>query len=464
MGFLILLVVLGAVVYRITSPQERARYVDIARDVLDQLKAVARRPRPEVDAFRVVLQARMRHVIVTATIAVINLLVFGGLLFGAGAMSDPGTIIGWGASLGPRTTNGEWWRLLTSMFVHAGMLHVLISVAILWQLGRILERLAGRIAFAAVYLTTGVFAGLVSLAFRPVAITAGSQGALFGLYGLLLATLICQLHLHRRQHPEPEAEPYGVAEVDLIEEPAVAEAEPIAEPAVRIPLIEMNRLAVGATVFGLYTLLSGLLSLAELAALIVGLLYGLVLAPGTAERQPGRRRVAIAAAVASLIAVAYALPFRNIADVKPEIARVIAAEQHTVTSYQAALEAFKKGRLTTDALAKLAELEIVPELRAVDARLDALKNVPAEHQPLVTDAREFLRLRVESWRLRADAVRRTSTVPHRASGDPQDASWRVQAEARFRSNMTATGKAEGAERASMAAFQRVRSTAPATTP
>jgi membrane associated rhomboid family serine protease len=452
-GFLILLVVLGAVAYRITSPQERARYVDIARDVLEQLKAVARRPRPEVDAFRVVLQTRMRHVIVTATIAVINLLVFGGLLFGAGAMSDPGTIIGWGASLGPRTTNGEWWRLLTSMFVHAGILHVLLSVAILWQLGRILERLAGRIAFAAVYLTTGVFAGLVNLAFRPVAITAGSQGALYGLYGLLLATLICQLHLHRRQHSEPDPEPDGGAEV-----------EPIAEPAVRIPLIEMNRLAVGATVFGLYTLLSGLLSLAELAALIVGLLYGLVLAPGTAERQPGTRRAAIAAAVASLIAAAYALPLRNIADVKPEIARVIAAEQRTTTNYQAALEAFKKGRLAADALAKLAEREIVPELQAVDARLEALKNVPAEHQALVTDAREFLRLRVESWRLRADAVRRTSTVPHRASGDAQDASWRVQAEARFRSNMTATGKAEGAERASMAAFQRVRSTAPATTP
>jgi hypothetical protein len=90
--------------------------------------------------------------------------------------------------------------------------------------------------------------------------------------------------------------------------------------------------------------------------------------------------------------------------------------------------------------------------------------VPVEHQPIVTDAREFLRLRLESWRLRAEAIRRTSAVPRRVSQDPQDASWRVQAEARFRSNMSATGKAEGAERASMAAFQRVRSTAPASLP
>src|SRR5438552_16568544 len=135
------------------------RYLDIVKDVLAQLKAAARRPRPEVDAFRVVLQARMRHVIVTATIAVINLLVAGGLLFGAGAIANPDTLIGWGASLGPRTTNGEWWRVVTSIFVHAGAFHLFVSAAILWQLGRLLERLVGRVAFAAVYLTAGGFAG-----------------------------------------------------------------------------------------------------------------------------------------------------------------------------------------------------------------------------------------------------------------------------------------------------------------
>jgi hypothetical protein len=189
-----------------------------------------------------------------------------------------------------------------------------------------------------------------------------------------------------------------------------------------------------------------------------------VLAPGAAERQPAVRRAAIAAAVLSVGAVAYAIPIRNIADVKPEIARVIATEQQTTKNYQAKLDAFRKGRVTADALAKAAEGEIVPELRAVDARLAALTNVPAEHQPLVADAREFLRLRLESWQLRADAMRRTGTVSRRISNDAQDASWRVQAETRFRSNMAATGKAEGAERASMAAFQRVRATAPGQTP
>jgi hypothetical protein len=311
----------------------------------------------------------------------------------------------------------------------------------------------------------------MNLSLRPVAVIAGSQGALFGLYGLLLACLICQLHLHRRQNSAAKEEAREAADVEtatMVEtvdadhtpEPAVS----LPAPAIRIPQIEMNRLAVGASIFMLYALMSGRLSIPELTALVIGLGYGLVLAPGAAERQPAVRRATIAAAVVSLAAVAYAIPLRHIADVKPEIARVIATEQHTTKNYQAKLEAFKKGRVSTDALAQLAEREIVPELRAMDARLAALTNVPAEHQPLVADAREFLRLRLESWQLRADAMRRTSTVSRRVSNDAQDASWRVQAEARFRSNMAATGKAEGAERASMAAFQRVRSTAPGQTP
>jgi hypothetical protein len=92
----------------------------------------------------------------------------------------------------------------------------------------------------------------------------------------------------------------------------------------------------------------------------------------------------------------------------------------------------------------------------VDARLEALRNVPPEYRPLVDDARAYLRLRCQSWRLRAAAIRRTETTLHRAHDKTADASSRLQAEARFRSDMAAQGNAEGAERASLAAFQRIR--------
>jgi hypothetical protein len=101
----------------------------------------------------------------------------------------------------------------------------------------------------------------------------------------------------------------------------------------------------------------------------------------------------------------------------------------------------------------------MPELQASDARLKALENVPPEHQSLVADAREYLRLRCASWQARADAIRRTDADPRGAPAGV-DARSRLQAEARFRSNMGAMGRAESAERASLQAFQRISRATP----
>src|SRR6185436_6581247 len=139
---------------------------------------------------------------------------------------------------------------------------------------------------------------------------------------------------------------------------------------------------------------------AEFTGLAVGLVYGIVLARRASLQAPATRPVAIALATAVGLAVACAIPLRNIADVAPEITRVVATEVRTATTYQAALEAFRKGRISAEALAQLAERKIVPELQAVDARLTALKNVPPENRPIVSDAREYLRLRSTAWRVR----------------------------------------------------------------
>jgi hypothetical protein len=59
-------------------------------------------------------------------------------------------------------------------------------------------------------------------------------------------------------------------------------------------------------------------------------------------------------AASAVIALACAAPLRSIVDVKPEIARVVAVEEHTAAAYRAALDAFKKGRTTAEALARRA--------------------------------------------------------------------------------------------------------------
>jgi membrane associated rhomboid family serine protease len=411
----------------------------MARDAVAQLRVAAMRPRPAVDEFRAALRARSPRIIVTPALAAINALVFVGLVFGAGAMADPATLLGWGASLGPRTTNGEWWRLLTSLFVHDGLFFLLISVGVVLQIGAILERVAGRLTFALVYVLAGISAGLIHLSSHPVDVAAGSTGAVFGLYGLLVATIGCQLLLHRRVVED--------AEPTLVEETGPKD--------VRMPLVVMNRLAIVAALFIAYILASGRATGAEPAALGVGLVFGLALASRDGGKQPEIYRVAIAAGTVAAFATAYAIPLRQIADVKPEIARLIATEDQSAKTYQTALEAYKKGRTTADAIAQLAERTFMPELHAADARLLALKNVPEEHQPLVADAREYVRLRYDSWRLRAAAFR-ANLVPRRQANDAQDASWRLHVEKTFRSNMATIGNAEAAERTALAAFDRLR--------
>jgi hypothetical protein len=168
-------------------------------------------------------------------------------------------------------------------------------------------------------------------------------------------------------------------------------------------------------------------------------------------------------AVAAVVAVAAAIPLRGIADVKPEIERVVALEELTASAYKTAADRFKNGRITAEALAQLIDRTIVPQLKAADARLKELHKVPPEHQPLVADAEEYLRLRSESWRLRAYGLRKTNRAPTREAGRTAPASAespRLRAEAQHRADMVTLGNAEGAERASLEAFQKLRPTDP----
>ena len=445
MNFILLIVVFGGLAIRMTAPEDRKRYLGIAVDFTRQLKAAIVQPRPENEAFHGALRARSRHLLATPALVLLNAAVFGVMLVGLGALADPDTLVGWGANLGTRTTNGEWWRLVTSLLVHPGLFQFIITMAVLAQLGAVLERLVGWLAFSAVYVSAGVFTGLVNLSSRPVSVTVSSSGAVFGLYGLLLASLVWQLFhqtMRRRAgNQEPGAEDSG-------------------DPGVTIPHTALKRLGYGAAVFVLWSAVNGLAGAAEFIGVAIGFGYGAVVARRASTGSPEMRQVGGVIAAAVVIAAACALPLRNIADVTQEITRVVATEARTATAYHAAFDAFKKGRLSAEALAQLAERKIVPELQSIDARLTALKNVPPEHQALVTDAHEYLRLRSNAWRYRADVIRRTSAAPLRSPERAMDASWRIEAQTLFRSNQMAMGNAEGAERASLAAFERLRQAAP----
>ena len=93
-----------------------------------------------------------------------------------------------GANFGPYTLSGQWWRLLTYMFLHGGLIHIAFNMWCLWDLGRLCESLYGRWTFAAIYLITGVAGGLASVAWNPEVLSVGASGAIFGLAGALAAS------------------------------------------------------------------------------------------------------------------------------------------------------------------------------------------------------------------------------------------------------------------------------------
>jgi hypothetical protein len=145
----------------------------------------------------------------------------------------------------------------------------------------------------------------------------------------------------------------------------------------------------------------------ELAGFTTGLVSGVVLTKGIGESKSAARRIAVVASTAIVAALACVLPLRGITDARPEVDRVMAAETRAADAYRVAVVRFNEGLVPSTALVRVIERQILPEIRATRGRLDALTGVPREHQAMVTAAKEYLRLREDSWRLRRDALQRT---------------------------------------------------------
>jgi rhomboid protease GluP len=92
-----------------------------------------------------------------------------------------------GASYGPAVAAGEWWRTLSAMFLHAGLLHIALNLWAFLSVGTFVERLFGNVAFLVLYLLGGFAGSLASLVVHPVSVGVGASGAIFSVYGALLA-------------------------------------------------------------------------------------------------------------------------------------------------------------------------------------------------------------------------------------------------------------------------------------
>ena len=98
-------------------------------------------------------------------------------------------LIKWGANERSLTLNGELWRLFSCIFVHIGIMHLIMNLYALIFIGSILEPIIGKYKFIIGYLISGFIASTASLWWNTFSLSAGASGAIFGLFGIFLALL-----------------------------------------------------------------------------------------------------------------------------------------------------------------------------------------------------------------------------------------------------------------------------------
>src|SRR5204863_83694 len=87
---------------------------------------------------------------------------------------------------GPAVANGDWWRLITSAFLHANLIHIGFNMYFLWFVGSAVEQALGRGRFLLVYFISGLAGSAGALLVDPLQFTVGASGAIFGIMGAAL--------------------------------------------------------------------------------------------------------------------------------------------------------------------------------------------------------------------------------------------------------------------------------------
>ncbi|MFZ1612746.1 MAG: rhomboid family intramembrane serine protease [Holophaga sp.] len=322
---------------------------------------------------------------VTPLLMGLNILVFGVMVVAGVHFLSPTSesLVRWGADFGPLTSNGQWWRLVSATFLHVGIIHLAFNMYVLWDIGGLVERLVGNAAFLALYLLAGVFGSLASLIWNPLVVSAGASGAVFGLFGVLLAFLL------RHRHSIP-------AEV-------------------------LGKLRKSALAFLGYNLLFSLRPGVDMAAHLGGLLGGFTCAwfavqpltsAGAAKRQGAILRVGLVAVAVILAVIAVLPPSGSLRaagvqsrSLKTELARFEHMEGRTVDAFNTGFQQYRDGTLADAKFAELLEQKVLPEWRESRQRLAGLRNLSPRETERVAELDRYLEVREREWTLFIESIR-----------------------------------------------------------
>jgi rhomboid protease GluP len=312
-----------------------------------------------------------RHTgVVTTALIVLNVAVFVVMAIATQSLMDPSSqnLIKWGADYGPLTLNGQWWRLITCMFVHIGVIHLVFNMYVLANIGFFMEAVLGRPSYFALYMVSGLGSSAASLWWHPNTVSAGASGAIFGLYGGLLAFLLLNL---------------GV-----------------------IPLEALGSLAKGAIIFIGYNVVYSLSQpdvdlAAHVGGLVTGFLVGLVLVvPVVRLASPNRGpRLSVAAVFGIGIMVVTMVALPKPGDLLAELDRLAKVEKAATDRFNASIEKSKAGKLTDQQFADVLEKEIIPPWRSERETFSKLQNLPGKQATIADSLVHYMQLREESWTL-----------------------------------------------------------------
>lgn len=315
----------------------------------------------------------MPKMAVTPGLIALNVVIFGLMLAWGIHPMQPSLddLIRWGANYGPKTTQGEWWRLFTCMFLHIGLLHLLVNMVALWNVGSFMERLLGSTGFLALYVLAGLLGSVASVAWNPFVISAGASGAIFGLIGGLLAFLVWYRDM--QQHAFLAA-------------------------------LRTNTLA-----FLGFNLIYGFIQPGiDMAAHLGGLAggFGCGLALMSALTLASRPRRRMRSGVVGLVGLGLILGLTTLLpraeDVEARLQQFASLDTTTLETFNRTITQLQQGKVSEAEVARVLAQEVLPPWRTQREalqRLATLPRLPTRQKRLVTTLVEYMTARQEGWEL-----------------------------------------------------------------
>ena len=152
----------------------------------------------------------MALIAINVAVAVAELAING--KFAPNTIFDHGALIANGCCVDGHAVglvHGEWWRMVTSMFLHGSFLHIALNMYSLYFVGSILEQVIGRWRFVLLYLGSGIAGSAGAIVWSPLSPTVGASGAIFGILGALFI-------LERRGNIATEGQIAGLIVLNLV--------------------------------------------------------------------------------------------------------------------------------------------------------------------------------------------------------------------------------------------------------